>query len=189
MTRAYESGGPEGASGPLTKGLQGLAVSLLLVVLAVALNLPWPLEASARAALPYLALAFVHWHAFRMPHTLPAPVVLVAGLIADIVADTPLGFWALIYLAVVASGRGMRHLIGGAEGHARMILAIPVYVVIAITLSLAASYLYTLAMPAPAPVIAGAGLGAALELAALAITRVARGRHQLLPAVATTGEH
>ncbi len=173
--------------GPLAKGLQMLVVSLLMVTAAVALNLPWPLESSAKSALPYLALAIVHGHSYRIPDAVPAPLVLIAGLAADIVADTPLGFWPLVYLGVVACARGMRHLFGGDAGFALAGIGIAVSAVVAIVLALATSYLYTLAMPDPAPIIAGCGLGAVLELAVHGVAGYARRGPRLLPAVDPSG--
>lgn len=164
-----------------------LLVSLVLITAAVALNLPWPLESTARAALPYLALAIVHGHAYRIPDAVPAPLVLIVGLAADIVADTPLGFWPLVYLGAVACARGMRHLIGGSAGLALTGLAVAVSAVTTIMLALATTYLYTLAMPDPAPVIAGTGLGAVLELAVLGLAGFAGRGQGLLPAVPPTG--
>lgn len=163
-----------------------LLVALLLIASAAALNMAWPLEPSARAALPYLALPIVHWHAFRMPQALPAPVVLVAGLVADLMADTPFGFWALIYLSVLASGRSLGQLLGrGGGGLWQSLLAVPVYAIVAAAVALTTTYLYTLAPPPVTPALAGIGLGAALELALCIIARSILPRP---PAVATRSE-
>ena len=176
------------SAGPIARILGILAVSLLLAAAAIGLNLPWPLEPSARAALPYLALPIVHWHAFRMPHLLPAPVVLAAGLLADLLADTPFGFWPLIYLAVFGSGRGMRRLGGEGRGLLVRLAAIAVYAATAVALALLTTTLYVLAWPDPAPVLAGIGLGAALELLAATIPRAIHRPARTLPAIATGAE-
>lgn len=188
MGNSSERASAEQPAGLITKGAQTLLVSLMLVVAAVALNLPWPLVPDARAALPFLALPLVHWHALRLPHALPAPVVLAAGLLADLVADTPFGFWPLIYLTVLASGRSLRLLLGGAGGLARSLVAVPIYAVISVIVALLAIYLYTLEWPAPAPLLAGVGLGAVLELAAALVLRTLHRHPAALPAIATGGE-
>ena len=187
MRSSHEKSATQSTPGPLARGLQLLLVSLVLITAAVALNLPWPLESSARAALPYLALAIVHAHAYRIPDAVPAPIILFAGLVADIVADTPLGFWALVYLGTVACARGMRNLLGGDAGFALTGLGIAASAVVSIMLALGTTYLYTLTMPDPAPVIAGTGLGALLELAVIGLAGLAGKEQRLLPAVDPTG--
>lgn len=188
MRDVAEADSTDRSPGLIARSAQGLLVGLLLVTVALALNLPWPLEPKARAALPYLALAFVHWHAFRIPQALPAPVALVAGLVADLIADTPLGFWPLIYLSVLASGRGMRQLPGDAAGLARALPAVAVYALVAVAVALLATYLYTLVWPAPAPILAGVGLACGMELLAVLVASSLQRRPQALPAIATGGE-
>jgi hypothetical protein len=168
--------------------LQPLLQALLLGLLAVGLNLPWPIDAQARAALPLLVLPVVHWTAFRAPGLLPAPVALAAGLLADVVGDTPLGYWPLMYLAVLACGRAMRHLFG-STGIAAALAALPVYAGVALGLALAVPALFTLAWPDPAPAIAGIGLGIVIEsLLILGGALLARGPLGVRHAIAAPGE-
>jgi hypothetical protein len=153
----------------LLKGVFTALPAVLLVTAALGLNLPWAVEPDVRAALPFLVLPFVHWTAYRRPERLPAPLVLLAGLAADLAAGTPLGFWALLYLGVLASGRGMRPSPG--DGLLAGLVALGVYGIVALALATLVPLAFTLEWPRAAPVLAGIGLGLVLEAIALIIAR------------------
>lgn len=158
--------------------------SLALVFAAVGLNLPWPLTGEVRATLPFLALPIVHWSAFRVPALLPAPIVLAAGIIADTVADTPLGYWPIVMLSVLASGRLSRHFFGTDAGPMVEWLALPVHAAVAFAPAMLVPFLFTLVWPSPAPILAGLGLGIAIETALimvmLLVRMVPRGRRAVV---------
>ena len=161
---------------------------LLLTLLAVGLNLPWPLEPSARAAIPFLVLPVVHWNAFRAPWLLPAPIVLAIGLLADVAADTPLGYWPVLLLGVLASGRAMRHPTGSSAGISATLATLPVYAGVAFALAMLVPALFTLAWPDPAPIVAGIGLGVVVEGAAILLHYLATGSGDLNNTAADAGD-
>lgn len=170
------------------KVLQAPLPILALTLLAAGLNLPWPLEPSARAALPFLVLPVVHWSAFRAPWLLPAPIVLAIGLLSDVVAETPLGYWPLLLLGVLASGRAMRHLTGSSAGLSATLAALPIYAGVAFALAMLVPASFTLAWPDPAPIVAGIGLGVIVEGVAILLRHLAVGGDDLHDVVADAGD-
>ncbi len=131
------------------------AVAVLL--LAVALNLPWPIDPAARAALPFLVLPVIHATGARAPERLPAPALLLAGLLADMVAGTPLGYSALLYLGVLGATLAVHRFTG--ERATGLALSLPVAVLVAIGIATLVPLAFTLQWPSFAPILAGNGLG------------------------------
>jgi hypothetical protein len=158
--------------------------SLVLVPAAVALNLPWPIAIDARLALPYLALPLVHWCAFRAPSLLPSPVVLAAGILADIAAESPLGYWPLVLLSVLGSGRAAHRLLGPDPDAAAGFLALPLGAAAAFVPAMIVPFVFALAWPDPAPIVAGIALGVLIEAILIVIDALTR----RLPAPARSGD-
>ncbi len=166
----------------LALGLIGLlSPAFAVLVLAVALNLPWPIDPAARAALPYLLLPLIQVTADRAPERLPAPILLVGGILADVCAGTPLGYSALLYLGVLGATRAVRTL-AGARGPASA-LSMPAAAVVAVVIATLVPLAFTLQPPDMAPILAGVGLGFTVE----AIARLAIGAVRLLWRTAARG--
>lgn len=145
----------------LLKGVAAITPACLVTLAAIGLNLPWPIEPALRTALSMLAVPLVHWTAYRAPERLPAPLLLSAGMLADLAAGSPLGFSALLYLGALASGRGMRQLVGNSVWG--RLFALPVCAAVAFSFATLVPLAFTLRWPEPAPILAGLGLGLALE--------------------------
>lgn len=148
-------------TGPALRLIVALLPSLAVLPLAVLLNLPWPIDPAARAGLPYLVLPLIHAAALRAPERLPAPILLAAGLLADLCAGTPLGFSALLYLGVLGATRAMRQLSG--ERAAGAALSMPVAAIVAIGIATLVPLAFTLHWPDLGPILAGIGLGFSIE--------------------------
>lgn len=74
--------------------------SLVLFVLIVLTVFPWGVTGITRQVLPLLpALAILAMN-LRQANAVPVWMVFAGGLVFDAMAGEPLGFWALIYLAV-----------------------------------------------------------------------------------------
>ncbi|MEZ5924018.1 MAG: hypothetical protein R3D57_06490 [Hyphomicrobiaceae bacterium] len=139
---------------------------MLVPILAVGLNLPWPLASDVNVALPYLVLPVVHRTTFRAPRLLPASYLFAIGLLADLVAETPLGFWTLMLLVTRAVGQAMPIVLHCARTSVPgALVSVPVYALLALSLALTIPYAFALSWPEPAPRIAGIGLGAVFEVA------------------------
>lgn len=135
--------------------------TLVVLLLAVLLNLPWPIDPAARAGLPYLVLPVIHATALRAPERLPAPILLAVGLLADLCAGTPLGFTALLYLGVLGATSAVRQLSGERASGAA--LSMPVAALVGVGLATLVPLAFTLHWPDMAPILAGIGLGFTIE--------------------------
>lgn len=75
----------------------GIAVALLFLSF-----LPVGIHDSMLTLGPQLLLCVVFYWAVRAPHMMPPASVFVLGISIDLFSASPLGFWALIYLASYA---------------------------------------------------------------------------------------
>ena len=137
--------------------LPGLAV----VLLAVALNLPWPVDPAVRGALPFLVLPVIHATAAYAPERLPAPILLIAGLLADVCAGTPLGYTGLLYLGALGTACAVRKLSG--ERAYGVALSLVAAALVAMGIAVLVPLAFTLHTPDLGPILAGIGLGFAVE--------------------------
>lgn len=140
------------------------------IALALAGAMPWTSGETARLVLPMLpVLSIVFWSLHR-PAPMPATAVFAAGLMMDIVAQTPAGYWTLIALLTSFAARFAR---GAVAPEATAIPAAAAIVVLSIS-SWGLAYAYTATPPsASAQVVAllwsaGLYLPLAAMLAALA---------------------
>jgi rod shape-determining protein MreD len=72
------------------------------VVIAAA---PWGTSSSVSFVLPLMPYMMAHLFLARGKGFVPSPVMFLAGLAMDTVSDSPLGFWAWIYLFGVLVAR------------------------------------------------------------------------------------
>lgn len=130
---------------------------LTVVLCAVGLTLPWPIDPAARATLPFLVLPIIHAAGVAAPGRLPAPALLVAGLLADLCAGTPLGYSALLYLGVLGATRAVRAVYG--EGAWSAIVSMPAAAGVAFGIATLVPLAFTLDWSPMAPILAGLGVG------------------------------
>jgi rod shape-determining protein MreD len=84
--------------------LLGLPVLTLLVASILAV-LPFGAGEIVRTCVSFLPLIVVHYWSARRPRLLPVTVVFGCGLAIDVLTHGPIGFWALMMLAVGALAR------------------------------------------------------------------------------------
>lgn len=105
-----------------------VTVTLAIVVLGAA---PWPFPASATFS-PMLSLIAVYFWAQRRPRAMTPWVAFAVGLIVDILAGTPIGMNALVFVLVHALVTGQRRSLDGKP----LVLAWGVFAVVAVAASL-----------------------------------------------------
>ena len=66
------------------------------------LAMPLPTLIKNPHILPMLLTGIIFYWGMRTPDFLPAPLVFMVGLVADIFVGTPLGYWTLCYLFIYA---------------------------------------------------------------------------------------
>lgn len=86
------------------KLLHNLTASATILLVALIVTGPWPVEGGERFLIPGLVLGVAYYWAVRRPDLHLAWAVFVSGLIVDIASGALLGYWALVYLAGYASG-------------------------------------------------------------------------------------
>jgi rod shape-determining protein MreD len=75
---------------------------LTLVVASILAVLPFGAGELVRTCISFLPLIVVHYWSARRPHLLPVTAVFACGLAIDVLTHGPIGFWALMMLAVAA---------------------------------------------------------------------------------------
>lgn len=89
---------------------RGTLSLLSVLVLALVAALPWGGGDAVRVALPLLPMAGVVYWTMHQRSSLPAATVFLSGIVMDILAQAPLGFWALIALLTALFVRALaRH--------------------------------------------------------------------------------
>jgi rod shape-determining protein MreD len=94
------------------KLLARLAPGVALVLAALTAVLPWSGGDGFQA--PLLLLVPIHVLGVERPNSLPPWLVFLVGLMTDVIGNGPLGFWALLNLAVLALARRTSRAEGGA---------------------------------------------------------------------------
>jgi rod shape-determining protein MreD len=88
--------------------LSAMIPALSVLPFALVTAMPWSAPDWLCFALPLVTLSAVYFWSERQPGLLPAPVILVIGVLVDLITDGPLGYWAALYL--------LAHAIGGHLG-------------------------------------------------------------------------
>lgn len=84
--------------------LAPLPVGTLSLLVLIA-SMPWGGPDWLELALLLLPAATVYFWSLRRPHLLPAPIVLAAGLVLDVLSNGPLGIWCTALLVVALMAR------------------------------------------------------------------------------------
>jgi rod shape-determining protein MreD len=86
--------------------LPSCSIMLIMMVASVPLLLPDP--GAFRAAFVLISVFF--WTLYR-PAALPAPVVLILGVLLDLIGNSPLGLWAVLLLLNQAAVLALRRVL------------------------------------------------------------------------------
>lgn len=76
-------------------------VSMIVLILAIAM--PWGIPEDLRAAPPFLPLAAIYFWFRADGAPVPAWLVLASGLTVDVLSGGPLGYWPLVYFFGLAA--------------------------------------------------------------------------------------
>lgn len=81
-----------------------LFVSVVLFATALLAILSGEFAAPYQYVPMFIPLIVIHYWAIRRPAVLPSWLVFLIGIWVDVLSDGPIGYWALMYLAVFAFG-------------------------------------------------------------------------------------
>jgi rod shape-determining protein MreD len=83
-----------------------------IVIAGLIAVLPIGVGEMARYALSFLPLMAIHYWSARRPHLVPVAFIFAIGLAIDVLTHGPVGYWALLAVAVAALAQGESWLTG-----------------------------------------------------------------------------
>jgi rod shape-determining protein MreD len=86
---------------------------LTIIAATILVALPWGMSAENRFFLPLLPLTVIYYWSNTRSSSAPEWLAFLSGLAFDILTNSPLGFWALIYLLGYFAGRLTSSQTGG----------------------------------------------------------------------------
>lgn len=92
--------------------LERLIAPLTIVAVTILVAMPWGMSAENRFFLPLLPLTVIYFWSQRNAVSAPEWLAFLSGLSFDILTNSPLGFWALVYLLAYFAGRLIAPLVG-----------------------------------------------------------------------------
>ena len=101
-----------------TTRLGSVVATAALLLLSIAIALPWGVPADWRLSLLMLPAGLVQASTLSGKAPISPLAVFGAGIVIDLVSDTPPGFWGLALLSVVLAARWTAGLVGldGTDG-------------------------------------------------------------------------
>lgn len=82
----------------LVRYLSALLPLITIVLLALAVALPWGVPANYAFVLPLIVFMAIHYWTWERAKFVPTWIAFISGLLVDFLTNGPLGYWALLFL-------------------------------------------------------------------------------------------